>query len=111
MANRNNVPSPVLPLPPLEYDIVYMKQLIRILNYFIEQQDNPGNIWGTKLELSDGDNNPDIVLDAKAFNADVNYVMFNELPTSPNNPDTGAPLPSGSVWRDPAAANVLKVVP
>lgn len=111
MANKNNVPSPVLPIPPLEYDVLYMKQLVRLLNYFIQQQDNPGNMWGSKLELSDGDNNADIILDAKAFNADVNYVFFAELPTSPNNPDTGLPLPSGAVWRDLTAGNVLKVVP
>ena len=111
MANKNNVPSPVLPLPPLEYDIGYMNQLVRLLNYFIEQQDNPGIMWGTKLELSDGDTNPDIVLDTMAFDADVTYVMLNELPTSPTNPDTGAPLPAGSVWVDTAASNVLKIVP
>lgn len=111
MANKNNVPSPVLPLPPLEYDIAYMNQLVRLLNYFIEQQDNPGVMWGTKLELSDGGNAPDITLDATAFNAGEIYVRFNQLPTSPVNPDTGAPLPSGAVWRDPAASNVLKIVP
>ena len=52
MANRNNVPSPVLSLPPLEYDIQYMNNLVRLLNYFIEQQDNPGNMRGTDLTLA-----------------------------------------------------------
>jgi hypothetical protein len=52
MANRNNVPSPVLPLPPLEYDVQYMNTLIRLLNYFIQQQDNPGQIRGSDLHLS-----------------------------------------------------------
>lgn len=111
MANRNNVPSPVLPLPPLDYDPLYMKNLIRLLNFYIEQQDNPGNIWGSKLELSDGDNNPDFVFSAKEFNADVNFAQITELPTTPVNPDTGLPLPSGSIWRDSTAGNVLKVVP
>ena len=52
MANRNNVPSPVLPLPPLEYDVQYMNNLIRLLNYFIQQQDNPGDIRGARLALT-----------------------------------------------------------
>lgn len=53
MANRNSVPSPVLPLPPLEYDVQYMNNLIRLLNYYIEQQDNPGEMRGSGLLLSD----------------------------------------------------------
>ena len=52
MANRNSVPSPVLPLPPLEYDVQYMNSLIRLLNYYIEQQDNPGEMRGSGLLLS-----------------------------------------------------------
>jgi hypothetical protein len=52
MANVNITPSPVLPLPPLEYDVQYMNALVRILNYYIEQQGNPGTIRGTTIALS-----------------------------------------------------------
>ena len=53
MANNNRVPSPVLPLPPLEYDTQYMNNLIRLLNYFIEQQNNPGVMKGSTLTLTE----------------------------------------------------------
>ena len=52
MANNNRVPSPVLPLPPLEYDVQYMNNLVRLLNYYIEQQGNPGALRGTTLTLT-----------------------------------------------------------
>ena len=52
MANKNRVPSPVLALPPIEYDVQYMNNLVRLLNYFIQQQDNPGNMRGTQLALT-----------------------------------------------------------
>lgn len=52
MANRNNVPSPVLPLPPMEYDSQYMNNLVRLLTYYIEQQDNPGNMRGSSLTIA-----------------------------------------------------------
>jgi hypothetical protein len=80
MANSNNVPDPVLSLPPLQYDVQYMDMIVRQLNYYMQQHANPGGISGTTLSLS-------------------------ELPTS----STG--LPSGSVWVDTAAGNVLKIAP
>jgi len=50
--NTNRVPpSPVLPLPPLEYDVQYMNSIVRILNYFIQQTDNPGGLRGTNLSV------------------------------------------------------------
>ena len=45
-------PSPVLPLAPLEYDVQYVNNLIRLLNYFIEQQDNTGSIRGSTITLT-----------------------------------------------------------
>ena len=46
MANNNRIPSPVLSLPPLEYDVHYMNNIVRLINYFIEQMDNPGHTRG-----------------------------------------------------------------
>ena len=101
MANRNNVPSPVLGLPPMEYDPQYFNNLIRVLNFFIEQQDNPGNMWGSKLELSDGDSDPDIIMDTMANDLDITKIVFRELPTS----STG--LVQGQVWND---SGTLKII-
>ena len=44
---------PVFPTPTEEYDAAYVADLIRALNYFVEQVGNPGPIRGTTLVLTD----------------------------------------------------------
>lgn len=106
MANKNNVPSPVLPLAPLEYDVQYFNNLIRLLNYYIEQQDNPGTGIFSRLELNDGDaDGTDVIIDVKQNSADLTYFWIKELPTSP----TG--LQTGQMWVDTTAGNTLKLAP
>lgn len=104
-ANSNGIPSPVLPLPPLEYDVSYMNNLIRLLNYYIEQQSNLGLLRAYAITLDDGDGDSDFVVNTRAYNSDILKVLIKELPTS------AAGLESGQVWRDAASANVLKIVP
>jgi hypothetical protein len=101
MANNNRVPSPVLALPPLEYDVQYMNNLIRLLNYFIEQQNNPGNIRGSVLMLSSVDPDPDVIIDTTAA-GDITKFVVTELPISA----TG--LVSGQIWNN---AGVLNIIP
>lgn len=101
MANRNDVPSPVLPLPPLEYDVQYMNTLIRLLNYYIQQQDNPGQIRGSGLYLSDGDPDIDVIIETRTA-GDITKVVLLELPTSA----TG--LVSGQVWN---SIGTLRIIP
>lgn len=52
MANANRVPDPVLALAPLEYDVQYLNMIVRQLNYYIQQQANPGAVQATTLNLS-----------------------------------------------------------
>jgi hypothetical protein len=101
MANRNNVPSPVLSLPPLEYEPQYFNNMIRLLNYFIEQQDNPGEIRGSKLELSSGEQASKAVIDTLSNDSGILKAVLRNLPTSA----TG--LETGQVWND---AGTLKIV-
>ena len=100
MANNNRVPSPVLALPPLEYDVQYMNNMIRLLNYFIEQQNNPGNIRGSVLELSSGTVVPDVTIDTTSSNS-VTKVVVLDLPTSA----TG--LVTGQIWRNGSVLNII----
>ena len=100
MANNNRVPSPVLPLPPLEYDVQYMNNLIRLLNYYIEQQGNPGNMRGSALLLSSGDPDPDVIIDTTTANDITKFVVL-ELPTSSSG------LATGQIWN---SAGTLKIV-
>ena len=100
MANNNRVPSPVLALPPLEYDVQYMNNMIRLLNYFIVQQGNPGNIRGSVLELSSGTVVPDVTIDTTASNS-VTKVVVLDLPTS------AAGLVTGQIWRNGSVLNII----
>jgi len=47
------VPSPRLPEPPEEYTKRYMNDLLRSLQFFIEQQKQEGSLRGTNLTLTD----------------------------------------------------------
>ena len=71
----------VLPLPPLDYDVAYMNQLIRVLNLYFQQLNNPGLINGTALRLSSGDVDQDVLIDTMASN-DITKFICAELPTS-----------------------------
>ena len=46
-------PSPRLPEAPREYDQMYMADLLRTLEFFISQTDNPGILRGTKITLKE----------------------------------------------------------
>ena len=61
----SKVPLPQFPLPPEEYDRVYFDELIRALTQIVVQLQNPGELRGTKITLTD-------------------------LPTSPSGLETGA---------------------
>jgi molybdopterin-binding protein len=100
MANNNRVPSPVLALPPLEYDVQYMNNMIRLLNYFIEQQNNPGNIRGSVLELSSGTVVPDVTIDTTSSNS-ITKVVVLDLPTSASG------LVTGQIWRNGSVLNII----
>lgn len=45
--------KPVLPLPGQQYDAVYLANLVRILNIYFTQLQNPGPLQGTTLNLSE----------------------------------------------------------
>ena len=61
----SKVPLPQFPLPPAEYDRIYFDELVRALTQLVTQIQNPGELRGTKITLTD-------------------------LPTSPTGLETGA---------------------
>lgn len=93
--------SAVLPLPPLEYDVQYMNNIIRILNFFIQQVGNPGLVQGDGLTIEDRDKDTQFKLIPNEERETLIWIMKN-LPTS----STG--LVSGQVWNN---AGVLTIVP
>lgn len=104
-----SIPTPdVLPLPPLEYDVQYMNSLIRLLNYYIQQQANPGHLRGTELVLTltgAGAVQPiasiEHIIDPLSALVGKTIVNIVDLPTA----NTG--LSSGDVWN---SAGTLKIV-
>ena len=102
MANKTSTAlSAVLPLPPLEYDVQYMNNMIRILNFFIQQVGNPGLVKGNALTIEDRDKDTQFTLNPNEEREVLIWVMKN-LPTS----STG--LVSGQVWND---SGTLKIIP
>ena len=93
--------SAVLPLPPLEYDVQYMNNIVRILNFFIQQVGNPGLVQGNALTIQDRDEDTKFKLEPNEAREVLIWIMKN-LPTS----STG--LVSGQVWN---SAGTLKIVP
>jgi len=46
-------PAPRLPEPPAEYNQQYMADLLRAVQFFMEQERNPGELRGTKITLTE----------------------------------------------------------
>lgn len=142
MSKIGNVPpAPVLPLAPLEYDIQFQNNLVRLVNYFIEQVNNPGDVRCSGLVIANfnPDGNaysaaPPTPIAATALVQDEFYTIVqvgttnftllgaadNNLGTTFKANGTGTGLgtgrvitgsPHGTVWRDTAADNTLKIVP
>lgn len=105
-----SIPTPdVLPLPPLEYDVQYMNSLIRLLNYYIQQQANPGHLQGTDLVLTltgSGAIQPvasiEHIVDSTSALVNKTIVNIIDLPT------VATGLVAGDVWNK---AGVLNIIP
>ena len=108
MANNNRIPSSVLPLPPLEYDVQYMDSLVRLLNFFIEQQGYPGNIRGSNLTLTLARNNVVQPVASINYTVDPTSALVNKtIVNIVNLPTSATGLSSGDVWN---SAGTLKIV-
>ena len=142
MSKQGNVPpAPVLPLAPLEYDIQFQNNLVRLVNYFIEQVNNPGDVRCTSLVAANFNSNGNaysaalltpiaataLVVDQFYTIVDAGTTNFTLLGAADNNlgttfkangtgTGTGSGRvvtgsPHGTVWRDTAADNTLKIIP
>ena len=100
MSNNNQNSAAVLPLPPLEYDNQYFNNLVRILNFWIQQTQNPGAIRCTGVTVTDREGKLAFSISSDA-KIDQNVILMYELPTSA----TG--LQKGQIWND---SGTLKIV-
>ena len=140
MSKIGNIPPPpVLPLAPIEYDIQFQNNLVRLVNYFIEQVGNPGDVRCPSLVAANfnADGNAfsaalPTPIAASALQTDEFYTIvtagttdFTLVGAANNNVGTtfkasGAGTgtgrvitgsPHGTIWRDTADDNTLKIVP
>lgn len=91
----------VLPLPPMEYDVNYMNNLIRVLTFLIQQLQRQGSIKANGLVVEDRDGDTKLVVNPQEF-TEVLALIATNLPTSA----TG--LVKGQIWNN---AGVLNIVP
>ncbi len=71
-------PVPYFPTPPVEYDRVYMAQVIRAFAVFAQQVTNPGPIRGTTLTLNpSGDKIPSGEMSYSAEEDTINLTHLN----------------------------------
>ena len=92
--------SAILPLPPLEYDAQYFNNMVRILNFFIQQLQRGGPIKGSELLISDRDEDTQFIINPQEL-TEVLTIIAKNLPTS----STG--LAPGQIWND---SGTLKIV-
>jgi hypothetical protein len=83
----------------VEYDAEYMANMVRLLNFFIQQVDNPGLVRASRVEIASDVVAPRVVIDPGASGA--TKVIMTGLPTS------SAGLATGQLWN---SAGTLKIV-
>ena len=90
----------VLPLPPLEYDVQYQNQIVRVLNFMMQQLNNPGPLSSNELTISDRDRDTQFIVNPQELTETLTVIAKN-LPTS----STG--LVKNQLWND---AGTIKIV-
>ena len=90
----------VLPLPPLEYDVQYQNQIVRVLTFILKQIQNPGPVKTDNLTVTDRDEDTQFTVNPQELTETLTIIAKN-LPTSA----TG--LAVGQIWND---SGTLKIV-
>ena len=90
MSNQNVTP-PRLPQAPVEYNQIFMSQMLQILSLYFQQLNNDGPLQGTTVNLSS-----------------INQATGNRVVILPTQASL-ANLRTGDVYYDTSNANVLKI--
>jgi len=103
--------SAVLPLPPLDYDVQYMNTIVRVLNFMIQQLQNPGPLVSNQLTISDRDKDTVLIINPQEKTETLTFSMTN-LPISTTG-SAPAGLGKGQVWVDNSTAGkyILNITP
>ena len=58
--STRNVPAPLFPYPPEEYDQNNFSDIVRAFSIFVDQQRNPGEARATKMTLTNSPSGDDL---------------------------------------------------
>ena len=89
--SNSNVTPPRLPQAPVEYNQLFMTQLLQSFNLYFQQLNNDGPLKGTTLNLST-----------------INQITGQNQVLLPSQTSL-ANLRTGDVYYDTTASNVLKI--
>jgi hypothetical protein len=94
------IPTPVIPLAPIEYEQKYQDQLNRILAQYFNQNDNPGQVAGSAEKVGTTK-----VVAGMTFSRPSGTTQIYSFATTADI----ANLRVGDVYVDTSAGNVLKM--
>jgi len=104
MAKPNQVSTganAVLPLAPLEYDVQWANNMVRILNFTQQQMQNPGSSRCSELTVTDRDNDTQFIVNPQELTETLTMLAKN-LPASSTN------LVDQQIWHD---GELVKITP
>jgi len=65
--STRNVPAPLFPYPPEDYDQNYFSDVVRSFSIFVDQQRNPGEARATKMTFTNLPSGDDLSLEVGAL--------------------------------------------
>lgn len=94
--------APALPFAPIEYDRIYVDQILNILRLYFQQLDNPGPCIASTQKISDTQ-----IVSAMNFST-IDQATGQRIISLPTQADL-VNLRIGDLYRDTTAGNVVKI--
>jgi hypothetical protein len=94
--STRQVPAPLFPYPPTEYQQQYFADIVRAFGVFVEQQRNPGEARATKMTMTNLPSNFDVSLETGALFEVDGFVKISKL-NAPHPQGNGSTTTLGSV--------------
>ena len=94
--STRQVPAPLFPYPPTEYQQQYFADIVRAFGVFVEQQRNPGEARATKMTMTALPSDFDVSLETGALFEVDGFVKISKL-NAPHPQGNGSTTTLGSV--------------
>ena len=94
--STRQVPAPLFPYPPTEYQQQYFADIVRAFGVFVEQERNPGEARATKMTMTALPSDFDVNLETGALFEVDGFVKISKL-NAPHPQGNGSTTTLGSV--------------